>query len=68
MYDNNWYARIEKQIWVKDDGTEAEYDTVVETMWTSLVKTSPWVQTSEEEFQKIYKDGVFYNDPSEITS
>ena len=67
MYNNNWYARTEKQIWVKDDGTEAEYDTVVETMWTSS-KKSPWIQTTDEEFQKIYKDGDFYNDPSEVPS
>tara|TARA_Y100000817_G_scaffold133855_1_gene104793 strand:+ start:2131 stop:2337 length:207 start_codon:yes stop_codon:yes gene_type:complete len=68
MYNSNWYARIEKQVWVKDDGTEEEHDTVVETIWTSLVKASPWIQTSESEMSKIYKDGVFYNDPSEIPS
>tara|TARA_B100000508_G_C11268210_1_gene184393 strand:- start:364 stop:564 length:201 start_codon:yes stop_codon:yes gene_type:complete len=64
---NNWYARIEKQVWVKDDGTEQEHDTVVETIWTTI-KSEPWIQTSKSEMSKIYKDGVFYNDPSEIPS
>ena len=53
MYNNNWYARTEKQIWVKDDGTEAEYDTVVETMWTSS-KESPWIQTTDEDNEACY--------------
>ena len=29
MSESAWYATIKKQIWVKDDGTEEEHDTVV---------------------------------------
>ena len=62
---NKWYAKIEKQLWVKDDGTEEEHDTVIETIWT-VSKASPWIETTKSEIWKIYKSGVFYNDPSEI--
>tara|TARA_R100001086_G_C11703535_1_gene222051 strand:+ start:229 stop:429 length:201 start_codon:yes stop_codon:yes gene_type:complete len=64
---NNWYARIEKQVWVKDDGTEQEHDTVVEMIWTNI-RPDPWILTEESKMGKIHKDGIFYNDPSELPS
>jgi hypothetical protein len=60
---NKWYAKIEKQLWVKDDGTEQEHDTVVETIWT-VSKESPWVETTQSEIGKMYKDENFYEDTS----
>lgn len=62
---SEWYATIKKQIWVKDDGTEEEHDTVVSTIWTHS-QLPDRVKVPSDVFGKIYKDGVFYNDPSEI--
>ena len=65
MSKSEWYATIKKQIWVKDDGTEEEHDTVVSTIWT-WAQLPNHVKASADAMGKIYKDGVIYNDPSEI--
>ena len=62
---NEWYATTKKLIWVNDDGTEESHDTVVSTIWTHS-HLPDHVKASEDAMGKIYQDGVFYNDPSEL--
>lgn len=69
----NIYAKHRPLIWEDlDTNTEATYDTVYQVnQTTGNMPTSSddgvWVRaTSKDIMNKIYKDGKFYNDPSEI--
>ena len=63
--NSEWYATTQKILWVKDDGTQELHDTVVSTIWTHS-ELPDHIKASANALGKIYKNGVFYNDPSEI--
>jgi len=64
------YFQHTPQIWENtSDNTEATYDTVCTVLIVMGPKDPPvgYIETDETDIEgKIYKDGQFYNDPSEI--
>jgi len=64
------YFKHKPMIWENaSDNTEATYDTVCVVLEVEGPKEPPvgYIETTERNIaKKIYKDGQFYSDPSEI--
>lgn len=63
------YFKHESKIWENSaDNSEATYNTVVTVLQIrGPNKPKGYIKTNETDIMgKIYKDGQFYNDPSEI--